>query len=57
MPTIDHNDRQEVAPELVKPYKVFTPDCCGYRKSNNPHMSSSFKELADGAAAFLREMG
>ena len=55
--TIDHSDWDVVAPELAKHYKVFTPDCRGHGKSNNPRMSYSFKELADDVAAFLRAMG
>jgi pimeloyl-ACP methyl ester carboxylesterase len=55
--TIDHSDWDEVAPELAKYYKVFTPDCRGHGKSNNPNMSYSFTELADDVAAFVRAMG
>jgi pimeloyl-ACP methyl ester carboxylesterase len=55
--TIDHDDWDEVAPELAKHYKVFAPDCRGHGKSNNPHMSYSFKELADDVAVFVHAMG
>lgn len=56
--TIDsHTDWDAVAPELARHYKVFAPDCRGHGRSNNPHMSYSFKELADDVAAFVRAMG
>ena len=56
--TIDgHTDWDSVVPALAKRYKVFTPDCRGHGHSNNPHMSYSFKELADDVAAFVRAMG
>src|SRR5512143_4007917 len=50
-------DWGSVAPTLAKEYKVFTPDCRGHGRSNNPHMTYSFKELADDVAAFVRAMG
>ena len=56
--TIDsHTDWDSIAPELALRYKVFTPDCRGHGRSNNPTMSYSFKELADDVAAFVRAMG
>jgi pimeloyl-ACP methyl ester carboxylesterase len=56
--TIDsHTDWDSVAPALAKHYRVFTPDCRGHGRSNNPHMSYSFRELADDVAAFVRAMG
>jgi len=56
--TIDsHTDWDSVAPALAKQYRVFTPDCRGHGRSNNPHMTYSFKELADDVAAFVRAMG
>lgn len=56
--TIDsHTDWDSVAPALAKHYKVYTPDCRGHGKSNNPNMSYSFKELADDVAAFVRALG
>jgi pimeloyl-ACP methyl ester carboxylesterase len=56
--TIDsHTDWDSIAPELAKEYKVFAPDCRGHGRSNNPHMSYSFKELADDVASFVRAMG
>ena len=56
--TIDsHTDWDSIAPELGKEFLVFAPDCRGHGRSNNPHMSYSFKELADDAVAFLRAMG
>jgi len=56
--TIDsHTDWDTIAPELARHYKVLAPDCRGHGRSNNPHMSYSFKELADDAAAFIHAMG
>lgn len=56
--TIDsHTDWDAIAPELGKYYKIFTPDCRGHGRSNNPRMSYSFRELADDVAAFVRAMG
>ncbi len=46
-------DRARACP----PLQVFAPDCRGHGRSNNPHMSYSFKELADDAAAFVHAMG
>jgi pimeloyl-ACP methyl ester carboxylesterase len=55
--TIDsHTDWDSIAPELALHYKVFSPDCRGHGRSNNPTMSYSFKELADDVAAFVRAM-
>jgi pimeloyl-ACP methyl ester carboxylesterase len=56
--TVDsHTDWDSIAPVLAKEYKVFAPDCRGHGHSNNPHMSYSFKELADDVAAFVHAMG
>jgi pimeloyl-ACP methyl ester carboxylesterase len=56
--TIDsHTDWDSLIPALAKEYKVFAPDCRGHGRSNNPHMTYSFKELADDVAAFVRAMG
>jgi pimeloyl-ACP methyl ester carboxylesterase len=56
--TVDsHTDWDAIAPELARRYKVFAPDCRGHGKSTNPHMSYSFKELADDVAAFVHAMG
>jgi pimeloyl-ACP methyl ester carboxylesterase len=56
--TIDsHTDWDTIAPELARHYRVFAPDCRGHGRSNNPHLSYSFKELADDAAAFIHAMG
>ena len=56
--TIDsHTDWDSIAPELARHHKVFTPDCRGHGRSNNPGMSYSFKELADDVAAFVQTMG
>src|SRR4026208_1912376 len=56
--TIDsHTDSDSIAPELARHYRVFTPDCRGHGRSNNPTMSYSFKELAGDVAAFVRAMG
>jgi pimeloyl-ACP methyl ester carboxylesterase len=56
--TIDsHTDWDSIAPELARHYRVFTPDCRGHGRSNNPTMSYSFKELAGDVAAFVRAMG
>lgn len=56
--TIDsHTDWDSIAPELAHHYRVFTPDCRGHGRSNNPAMSYSFKELAEDVAAFVRAMG
>src|SRR5512138_2320322 len=56
--TIDsHTDWDSIAPELARHYRVFAPDCRGHGRSNNPHMTYSFKELAEDVAAFVRAMG
>lgn len=56
--TVDgHTDWDAIAPELARRYKVFTPDCRGHGRSNNPQMTYSFIELADDVAAFVRAMG
>jgi len=56
--TVDsHTDWDSIAPELARRYKVFTPDCRGHGRSNNPSLSYSFKELADDVAAFVHAMG
>jgi pimeloyl-ACP methyl ester carboxylesterase len=56
--TIDsHTDWDSLAPELARRYRVFAPDCRGHGRSNNPHLSYSFRELADDVAAFVRAMG
>ena len=56
--TIDsHTDWDSLIPALAKKYKVFAPDCRGHGRSNNPHMSYSFKELSDDVAVFVRAMG
>src|SRR5215208_6580219 len=56
--TIDsHTDWDSIAPELAQRYKVFTPDCRGHGRSNNPGMSYSFQELAGDVAAFVHAMG
>src|SRR6266487_3211237 len=56
--TIDsHTDWDSIAPALAKQYKVFTPDCRGHGRSNNPKMSYSFKELAEDVVAFVHAMG
>lgn len=56
--TVDsHTDWDSIAPELARHYRVFTPDCRGHGRSNNPRMSYSFKELAGDVAAFVRAMG
>ena len=46
-----------VAPALAKEYRVFALDCRGHGRSNNPHMTYSFKELADDVAAFVHALG
>ena len=56
--TVDsHTDWDSLIPELSQRYKVFAPDCRGHGKSSNPHMSYSFRELADDVAAFVGAMG
>ena len=56
--TIDsHTDWDAIAPELARRHRVFAPDCRGHGRSNNPHTSYSFKELADDVAAFVHAMG
>lgn len=55
--TVDHTEWDSVAPALARYYHVLTPDCRGHGHSNNPHLSYSFKELADDVAAFVRAMG
>jgi pimeloyl-ACP methyl ester carboxylesterase len=56
--TIDsHTDWDSIAPALAKEYHVFAPDCRGHGHSNNPHLSYSFKQMADDVAAFVHAMG
>jgi len=55
--TVDHTEWDTVVPALAKHYPVFTPDCRGHGKSNNPRISYSFKELADDVAALVHAMG
>ncbi len=56
--TVDsHTDWDALIPALAKEYKVFAPDSRGHGRSNNPHISYSFKELADDTAAFVCAMG
>jgi pimeloyl-ACP methyl ester carboxylesterase len=56
--TIDsHTDWDSIAPELARHYKVFTPDCRGHGRSNNPKMSYSFQELAEDVVGFVHAMG
>ncbi len=50
-------DWAAIAPALARSHRVFVPDCRGHGRSTNPHMSYSFRELADDAAAFVRKMG
>jgi len=52
-----HTDWDGIIPMLARDYTVFAPDCRGHGRSNNPHFSYSFKELADDVAAFVRAMG
>jgi pimeloyl-ACP methyl ester carboxylesterase len=52
-----HTDWDHVIPALAEHYRVFAPDCRGHGRSNNPHMSYSFRELADDVAAFVHAMG
>jgi pimeloyl-ACP methyl ester carboxylesterase len=56
--TVDsHTDWDAIAPELACHYKVFTPDCRGHGRSDNPRLSYSFRELANDVAAFIHAMG
>lgn len=56
--TVDSlTDWETIAAELGRYYRVFTPDCRGHGRSNNPRLSYSFKELAADVAAFVRRMG
>lgn len=56
--TVDSlTDWETIARALGKHYRVFTPDCRGHGRSNNPGLSYSFKELAEDVAAFVRRMG
>ncbi len=56
--TIDsHTDWDGVIPALAEHYRVFAPDCRGHGRSNNPHLSYSFRELAADVAAFVHTMG
>ncbi len=52
-----HTDWDRVLPVLAEHYRVFAPDCRGHGQSNNPHMSYSFREMADDIAAFVHAMG
>jgi pimeloyl-ACP methyl ester carboxylesterase len=56
--TIDsHTDWDALIPALAQHYRVYAPDCRGHGRSNNPHMSYSFRELADDVAAFVQALG
>ena len=55
--TVDHSEWDPIIPALAEHYRVFAPDCRGHGKSNNPHMSYSFKQLADDVTAYVRAMG
>ena len=56
--TIDsHTDWDRLIPRLAEHYRVFAPDCRGHGRSNNPHMSYSFREMAGDVAAFIPAMG
>lgn len=56
--TIDsHTDWDAIAPELARHYRVFTPDCRGHGRSNNPRMTYSFKEMAEDVVTFVHTMG
>jgi pimeloyl-ACP methyl ester carboxylesterase len=52
-----HTDWDLVIPALAEHYRVFAPDCRGHGKSNNPHLSYSFREMADDVAVFVHAMG
>src|SRR5574340_22064 len=56
--TIDgQTDWSTIAPALAQYSRVLVPDCRGHGKSSNPHLSYSFRELAQDAAAFIRTLG
>lgn len=56
--TVDsHTDWDGVIPALAAHYRVLAPDCRGHGRSNNPHMTYAFRELADDVAAFVQAMG
>ncbi len=56
--TIDsRTDWSRIAPALAERYRVFAPDCRGHGRSNNPHLTYSFQEMADDAADFVHAMG
>ena len=56
--TVDsHTDWNSIAPALAEHYHVFTPDCRGHGRSNNPRLSYSFKELAEDVATFVHATG
>ena len=50
-------DWHAIAPLLATAYRVIVPDCRGHGQSSNPHLSYSFKELADDTAALIRALG
>ena len=52
-----HTDWDGVIPALAEHYRVFAPDCRGHGRSNNPHLSYSFREMAEDVAAFIPELG
>ena len=51
-----HTDWDLIIPALARHYRVFAPNSHGHGKSNNPHMSYSFREMADDVAAFVHAM-
>ena len=46
-----------IAPRLAQKYYVIVPDCRGHGRSNNPHHSYSFKEMAEDTAELIRGLG
>jgi pimeloyl-ACP methyl ester carboxylesterase len=56
--TVDSlTDWETIAPALARHHRLFTPDCRGHGRSNNPRTSYSFKELADDVVAFVHALG
>jgi pimeloyl-ACP methyl ester carboxylesterase len=46
-----------IIPALAEQYLVIAPDCRGHGKSNNPHPSYSFSEMASDLAMLMRALG
>lgn len=47
----------KVAPALAEDYYVIVPDCRGHGRSENPHQTYSFREMAADLSALIHALG